>query len=256
MKLKYSIFILIFLSYLFSASCKKEKIPPANIIIHNNYSIKNPLDRPVSFDIYTSGLDYYAGTNIFLHGTVPANSDYVIPYSNLDSEQAYAIDWYYSDYTNSNWMNFFTPINDSTLVVQTLAFDSNSVYHIHLQNPDNFWRLVLLDGGKSSTRWKAVDARTDMASSSIWSQLSNFQQYFEIVFSRNYQCMSYTKDSITGALSESSSGLYLTASPTEVHVLGGGGFNPFFSTKPITANNADTFWAKVQNRYYALLKEE
>lgn len=143
--------------------------------------------------------------------------------------------------------------SDSTLFYPFLDFDTEHAYYIQLYVPQNIWRSVLLDGNKSYTLWHAVDAKKQIDSSSIWQQLSDNERFKEIQFHKYYWCVCRSKDS-AGSVIESKPALYATKSATELGIFGGI-FATFSSSKTLT-NIDDTFWAKSDSIYYAMVKVE
>ncbi|MBS1584707.1 MAG: hypothetical protein JSS82_04110 [Bacteroidetes bacterium] len=174
--------------------------------------------------------------------------------STFKQGQGYIIDWYQDDYRGSSWMNLGAyGASDSTLFYPFLDFDTEHAYYIQLYVPQNIWRSVLLDGNKSYTLWHAVDAKKQIDSSSIWQQLSDNERFKEIQFHKYYWCVCRSKDS-AGSVIESKPALYATKSATELGIFGGI-FATFSSSKTLT-NIDDTFWAKSDSIYYAMVKVE
>lgn len=236
------------------ASCKKSAGVYGvhdNAAANNGYTLRNLMDRPVIFDLYTSTGDYDSCRNVFLHDTIPAQSDYQVAAATIEQHDAYVIDWYQDDYLKGNWMNFDGSLLDTTLSIPWFKFDVNHIYSIQAALPENMWRQVLLSVTKPSSTWRAVDARTRMDSASVWQQLNENQKYQEIDLLKTYMSARRYKDS-NGSVYEVSGGPYITESNTSLRNMGGG-FSNLFSTRPLN-NVSDTLWTNIDSIYYAMVK--
>lgn len=129
---------------------------------------------PINVHIYKTKEDYNTGANVYITGKTATDGRLNIPVSKLQKDHVYFVDWFSDDFTYSNWADF-------TDRQQLLYNDAVSNYHLGaLGEFQNRTRKIYLDGNKTETNWKAVDAYDYEDEGSVWGSMKENEKQLKI----------------------------------------------------------------------------
>ena len=187
------------------------------------YVFANNLTTSVRVNIYKNVNDYNSDNNLFITLHIPSGTLNKIPFTSLDTNATYYVDWYSDDYLNTNWLTFssnpgrMTPRRNDTL------FPILTPPHFGLYRP------VVLSGYKTQSSWKAYDAY-DYSHINIWGAISANTQYRMLSLNKDMTAVYTYKDASGNVVTQNFS--YDFAYPADNYV------HAYFSP---ASSNIDSF---------------